>query len=36
MQDWRMKIANDPNGPPIWFWLIAIGITILVVALTYS
>jgi len=22
MEDWRMKIANDPDSPPWWAWVI--------------
>ena len=29
MVDWRIQIANDPEGPPWWFWFIAAIICII-------
>jgi len=28
MEDWRMMIANDPDSPPWWFWILLAVISI--------
>jgi len=28
MEDWRMMIANDPDGPPLWVWIALTAILI--------
>lgn len=35
MEDWRMMIANDPDGPPWWVWLLLAGVLI-VLAICYD